>query len=121
GILGIGEGQLLHRETRTRERVYFTRIGKSFSGFPYGRAYPAFPTRDNRMSEDTRRGMIFPTENRNRRLRAKLFNEYMKTTFIAKQCIRTFLSQKNLKSPFSRPGNYPMLDDTFITPDSIAD
>jgi len=34
GVLGVGEGHLLHRETRATGSAYFTRFGKSSSGFP---------------------------------------------------------------------------------------
>ena len=34
GVLGVGEGHLLHRETRATGAAYFIRNGKSSSGFP---------------------------------------------------------------------------------------
>ncbi|MCV6104072.1 hypothetical protein, partial [Pseudomonas aeruginosa] len=34
GVLGVGEGHLLHRETRATGSAYFTRFGKSFSDHP---------------------------------------------------------------------------------------
>ncbi|MFV3372492.1 hypothetical protein ACNFH5_30350, partial [Pseudomonas sp. NY15435] len=34
GVFGVGEGQLLHRETQDTGSAYFTRFGKSSSGFP---------------------------------------------------------------------------------------
>ncbi|MNE41940.1 hypothetical protein D3C80_1360420 [compost metagenome] len=34
GVLGVGKGHLLHQETRATGSTYFTRFGKSSSGFP---------------------------------------------------------------------------------------
>lgn len=34
GVLGVGKGHLLHRESQATGSTYFTRFGKSYSVFP---------------------------------------------------------------------------------------